>query len=435
MAELVGPAKRVRVYLSEGSLHRHRPLDVALVDLLRTEGASGATVLRGTEGFGGSGVVHTHRLVEGARQLPLVVEWVDTAERVERLLPRVRELLQRGLVTVEDVEVVWSRPAVPVRDVPASLTASDVMSREVATAAPETPVREVVERMLGRVYRAMPVVQGGRVVGMITNGDLLARGGLGVRVELLGSLEHPDLQTELAQVARAAKTAAEVMSREVVTVGAGTPLTRVAELMVSRRFKRLPVVDDGGAMVGIVSRLDVLRTAAAAEQREESEGTAHGLAAGAPLSQALRRDAPMVFPESPLAEVVQAVVATRLNRCLVVDHERRVLGKVTDAEVLERVTPSLRPSALRSLMHRVPFVHVPAGERETEQHSTALCAKDLMVPVAFLVGETRPLREAIEAMLPGQHKVLAVVDRERRLLGILDRADLLRGLLQGRGGG
>jgi len=362
--------------------------------------------------------------------LPIVIDWVDTAERVAQLLPRVRERVQRGLITVEDTEVAYFCPT-PVRDVPAGLKAGDVMSRDVVSVGRDTPVRAAVEQMVGQTYRALPVLEGGRPVGLITNTDLLLRGGLTIRVDLLPSLEKPDLKAELEQLSKAARTAADVMTPNPLTVGEATPLTKVAELMAARRFKRLPVVDERGALVGMVSRVDVLRTAARTFEAPESGPGDLGLAADAPIGRAMRRDVPTVFLETPLPQVVQAVISTRLNRCVVVDHERRVLGKVTDVEVLERVTPAMRPSTLRSLMHRVPFAHPNPHEREIEQHAAARSAKDLMVPVAFVVGEGRPLREAITAMLPGKHKILAVVDLERRLLGILDRADLLHGLLHG----
>jgi CBS domain-containing protein len=135
-----------------------------------------------------------------------------------------------------------------------------------------------------------------------------------------------------------------------------------------------------------------------------------------------------VFPDSHLPEILQAVTATRLNRCLVVDRERHVLGKITDAEVLERVTPALRPSALRSLVHRLPFVHPKPEELQAEQHAQARVAADLMV-ATIVVAEDTPLREAIAAMLGGKHKIVAVVDGEKRLIGVLDRADFLHGLV------
>jgi CBS domain-containing protein len=342
-------------------------------------------------------------------------------------------MIRHGFITVDDTEVALFCPS-PVRDVASALRAADVMSREVISVTPDTSVRKVVELLVGKSYRAIPVTQEGMPVGIITNSDLLKRAGLTIRVELLPSLDTPLLHAELERLAQGGKTAESVMTPGPVTVNQAMPLTQVAEIMAYRHLKRLPVVDDHGAMVGMISRLDVLRTAAHFSERAQAEPRDIGLAVDAPVAQSMRRDVPTVFLDTPLPEVLQAVVSTRLNRCVVVDSERRVMGKVTDAEVLERVTPALRPSALRSLMHRLPFVHPKPAEARAEQHATARVAADLMVETA-VVREDAPLREAIGSMLGGQHKIIAVVDADKRLVGCLDRADLLRGLLSSNGFG
>jgi CBS domain-containing protein len=106
-----------------------------------------------------------------------------------------------------------------------------------------------------------------------------------------------------------------------------------------------------------------------------------------------------------------------------------VVGLVTDAELLDRLAPSLRPSALRSLMHRLPFVHLRPEDEAAEQHARARRAADLMVPDVPTATEGTLLSEAIARMLRGDHKVLGVTDASGRLVGIVDRADLLHGLL------
>jgi CBS domain-containing protein len=428
-----GKAKRVRIYVDEGQLHKHQSLPVAILGFLRKEGAAGATVFRGIEGFGGSGEIHTARLVDINQRLPMVIDWIDTPEQVERLLPQVKEMIRHGFITVDDTEVALFCPS-PVRDVASALRAADVMSREVISVTPDTSVRKVVEFLVGKSYRAIPVTKEGMPIGIITNSDLLKRAGLTIRVGLLPSLDTPLLHAELERLAQGGKTAESVMTPGPVTVNQAMPLTQVAEIMAYRHLKRLPVVDDHGAMVGMISRLDVLRTAAHFSERAQAEPRDIGLAVDAPVAQSMRRDVPTVFLDTPLPEVLQAVVSTRLNRCVVVDSERRVMGKVTDAEVLERVTPALRPSALRSLMHRLPFVHSKPDEARAEQHASARVAADLMVETA-VVREDAPLREAIGSMLGGQHKIIAVVDADKRLVGCLDRADLLRGLLSSNGFG
>ena len=426
--DLVGKAKRVRIYLSEGEKVGHQPAWMAMLEFLRRENAQGATLVRGVSGFGATGRIHTPHLVDVAQDLPVVIEWIDAPDVVERLLPRVKGMVARGLITVDDTEIVFHR-ANPIRELPRELTAADVMSREVTVVTRDTPVSQLVELLVGKQYRAAPVVEGSVPVGIVTNGDLVRKGGLGVRVDLLSALHKPELRDVLDRLATSNKVASDVMTPGPVTVHERTPLPQVAEVMTNRRLKRLPVVDDHGAMVGLVSRVDVLRTATGALRRELSAPSAMGLSADVAISRVMRRDLPTVGPDTPLAEVFQAVISTRLNLALVVDAERRVVGMITDAELLDRLTPSLRPSALRSLVHRLPFAHATPDEITAEKHARAHRAVDLMTDDFATATEDTLLSEAIARMLKGNHKVLAVTDAAGHLVGMVDRADLLHGLV------
>ncbi len=425
--ETLGKAKRVRIYVTEDDRAGGKPLHLAVLELLRRENAQGATVLRGVEGFGATGKIHVSHLADVAWRLPLVIEWVDRPEQVERLAPRVRELVRHGLITVDDTDVLLFEPH-PVRDLTPTVVVGDVMSRDVASVSRTTPVREVVELTLGKTYRAVPVVERGRPVGMITNGDLVHRGGLGVRLDLLPSLDQPELHELLERLSQQNRTAADVMTPDPVTVKISTPLPAAAEVMVRRRLKRLPVIDDAGSLVGIVSRVDLLRTAGVGLGRKEPVARELGLERNQPLSRVMRREVPAVHPESPLPEVFQAVTSTRLNRALVLDDERRPVGLVTDAELLERVTPALRPGAIRSLTQRLPFRH-GKGDDTAVAHTRGRTAAEVMSHDVATVREDVPLSEAVATMLRGEQKVLAVTDADGRVVGIVDRADLLHGLI------
>jgi PII-like signaling protein len=102
-------AKRLRVYVSEDDHVGHQAAYVAIVGLLKREHAAGATVLRGLEGFGSAGVIHTVNLGDLVEKLPMVIEWVDTPERVDRLLPELEQMVPRGLITVDETVVVLCR--------------------------------------------------------------------------------------------------------------------------------------------------------------------------------------------------------------------------------------------------------------------------------------------------------------------------------------
>ena len=111
MRTLTGEQVMVRIFFGESDKWKHQPLETALLQRLRTEGFAGATVLRGVSGFGANSVIHTTHLLEMSSDLPIVIEVVDTEERVEALLPILDEMLDDGLVTIEKVRVLRYSPA------------------------------------------------------------------------------------------------------------------------------------------------------------------------------------------------------------------------------------------------------------------------------------------------------------------------------------
>jgi PII-like signaling protein len=106
-----GEGKLLRIFVGETDSWHGRPLYQAIVERVRQEGIAGATVLRGIEGFGAASRVHTARILRLSEDLPVVIEIVDTAEQIERILPILDEMVVEGLVTMERVEVVTYRSA------------------------------------------------------------------------------------------------------------------------------------------------------------------------------------------------------------------------------------------------------------------------------------------------------------------------------------
>jgi PII-like signaling protein len=106
--EVEGPGKRVRIYIGERdkAAGSHVPLWEQLLMLLRDERAAGATMFRGLAGFGAHSRLHMARVADLVPDLPVVVEWIDTEEQVERLLPRICELVRSGTITVDELTIV-----------------------------------------------------------------------------------------------------------------------------------------------------------------------------------------------------------------------------------------------------------------------------------------------------------------------------------------
>ena len=153
------------------------------------------------------------------------------------------------------------------------MKAKDVVTTKVTTVSPDNSVRQAARVMLARNVSGLPVIDDdGRLVGLISEGDLLRRSELGSAtiVTREGPLLSSDEQAR-TYVKSNAWRVADVMSRNLVVVDEETPLSRVAALMEEHGIKRLPVVR-GTALVGIVSRADLLRAIVAARPDETARG-------------------------------------------------------------------------------------------------------------------------------------------------------------------
>lgn len=411
---IVGLGRRVRIYTGEAAQWEHRPLYRAVLEFLRAEGAAGASVLRGVAGFGATSRIHTATILRLSEDLPIVIDWVDAPERVERLLPRLCTMVTEGLVTVEDVQIARYSHR-PVRaDVPEHLRVADVMSRAVVSVRPETALAELVRLLIAGGYRALPVVDAAeRVVGIVTNGDLVERGGLAMRLELLATAGPEAIEREIAA---SGQTAADLMTRPAVTVPADATVLAAARLMAERRLKRLPVVDAAGRLLGMVSRVDLLRTVA--EGYPAPEEPPRPERGGRLVRDVMRTQVPTVSRRASLPEVVDAVVSTRLNRAVVLDEQGRVVGIITDAELVRRLGE--QPGLIAALMRRATPVPI----------LNDITASELMIPDVVTTRPDAPLGVAMREMLAQQRKILPVVDAAGRLLGVVDRFDLLQAVAQ-----
>lgn len=111
MTKLIGEQVLMRIFIGEGDRHGHKPLYEALVELLRSEGFAGATVLRGVCGFGANRVYHTQKLLDLSADLPLVVEVVDAVEKINAIMPRIDDMMGGGMITLEKATVIRYRPS------------------------------------------------------------------------------------------------------------------------------------------------------------------------------------------------------------------------------------------------------------------------------------------------------------------------------------
>lgn len=110
MKVLQGQQTLMRIFIGEKKKHGHKPLYQALVEMLREEKLAGATVLRGIAGFGAKSHLHSAHLLTLSQDLPMVVECVDTRENIDRIMPKIDDMIGDGLITLEKVEVMRYAP-------------------------------------------------------------------------------------------------------------------------------------------------------------------------------------------------------------------------------------------------------------------------------------------------------------------------------------
>jgi uncharacterized protein len=105
-----GERTLMRIHIGERDKYHGKPLYEAIVHLLRERHYAGATVFRGIMGFGASAGIHTEKVLRLSLDLPLVIECVETEERIAAILPELEEMIGGGLITLERAKVILYRP-------------------------------------------------------------------------------------------------------------------------------------------------------------------------------------------------------------------------------------------------------------------------------------------------------------------------------------
>lgn len=426
--DLSGNAQQVWIFLGESDQWHGRPLSLALLELLKRNGIAGGTVLRGIAGYGAHSFIHTASLVELSSDLPIVVTFVDRPDRIARVMPDVLEMVREGLITTTTVEVIkyTSRAIGPF---PAHLTVADVMTRQVVSVRPDTPVAEIVALLIDRALRSAPVVDAAnRVIGIITDGDLLTRGATELPLALQRELSLAERAATIETLAAHPHTAVDLMTPNPITLPETTPLAEAAAVMADRGLKRIPVVDAQQRLVGMVSRSDLLATVA--EGLRQRPATPIRQPDGAPktVGEIMITDVPTVQPDTPLAETLDRLLETDKRRVIVVDGERRVIGIITDGDVMRRAAKRVRPGALRALAAWFGGGARPPGLEVAAEGRTAA---DVMTSPVVTLPTDAPIADAVRLMMAHRIKRIPVVDADGRLVGMVGRAGVLAALSRG----
>ncbi len=411
---MTGPGQKLTIYIGESDRSGSRPLYQAILEKLKKEGLAGATVTRGVAGFGAHSRIHTAALLQLSEDLPLIIEVIDTPEAIEKGLVAIGPLIKEGLITLHDVEIVkYTHRALS--DLPIDRPVREIMTCEPLAVQPETPVAEIVELLLKESFKAVPVIDHDRkVVGIISDGDLMDRGGMPLRLSVGQVLDEATLREHIRSIREAGQRARDIMTPSPVCLDARTPIDRAARRMVQTDLKRLPVIDEQGRLVGMLSRVDVLHSLVNAPPGMIAQTQASGTTVGEVMSLNM----PTVDEDTLLPDIVDKMVDGDWRRVIVVDRHERPVGLITDGDLVARVTPKERSGVVAALLGRGP-TH-PSGN---------IPARKIMSEGVLTGPPETPLAEAVGQMLQRQYKRFVVVDARGKPIGLVDRQTALRALL------
>jgi CBS domain-containing protein len=373
---------------------------------------AGATVTRGLAGFGAHSTIHTANLLDLSLDLPLIIQTIDTAEKIEAILKIIATMVGEGLITLDDVEVVKYTHRY-LNPLPADKHVSEVMTRKVITLTDTMPVAKAWETMLKQSLKAMPVLNAkGEVVGMLTDEDLLERAGLEQHLSVAKRLDEHMVQAEFSTLRKSPLKVADLMTAPAITVREDEALGIAAARMAEHGIKRLPVLNQNGKLVGVLSRLDVLQQVVSKEAKKRAARAPSG--AAQTLGDIMIPEIPTIEEQAPLADVIARFLEADTRRLIVIDGEGHPLGLISDSDAVTRVRPASQRSVLQALR----------GRKNAPDEK--ITASQLMSLKVLSASPNTPLMEATQMMLTQKRKWMVVVDKDGKAIGLVDRQVLFQ---------
>lgn len=405
-------AKRLIIYIGESDKWRGKALYVALLETLRTQGMAGATVTRGLAGFGAHSVVHTANILVLSMDLPLIIQAIDTPEKIDAVLKIIAPMVGEGLITLDEVEVVKYTHRY-LNPLPADKHISEVMTRKVITLTETMPVAKAWETMLKHLLKALPVLnKNGEVAGILTDEDLLDRAGLEQHLSIAERLNDHMLQAEFTALQKSPLKVADVMTSPAITVREDESLGTATARMVEHGIKRLPVLNESGKLVGVLSRVDVLRQVISEEAKKRAAKAPSG--AAQTLGDIMIPEIPTIEEDAQLADVVASFLEAGTRRLIVVNEAGQPLGLISDADAVTRVQPASQKGVMQALRGKrnIPDVKITAAQ--------------LMSREVLSASPDTSLTEATHMMLSQKRKWMVVVDADGKAIGLVDRQVLFK---------
>jgi H+/Cl- antiporter ClcA/CBS-domain-containing membrane protein len=301
----------------------------------------------------------------------------------------------------------------------AQRTVRSLMNGDPVSLRGEQTVPDLVETVLRAGVRSLPVIDaGGKILGIVTDNDLISRKGIPLRLGLLIHLSEGERREFLRDVERTPM--GEIMTTPAITVRAAHTLQEAVALLKQYDLKRLPVVDGDGHLVGKLTRSDILRELAFVRgipHWAQEEGPPYP-DWSATVKQIASNNLASVAPYTPLTDLIEIMVEAQQRRILVLDPQERVVGVITDSDLFLRTRPQDRLEVIRRLQK------VWTGKDRAVSSAIAPLvgvARDVMTSPVVTIHEDASLQAALRLLMAYQIKQLPVVDNRGRALGWVGR--------------
>ncbi len=407
--------KRLKIYIGESDLWNGRALYMVLLETFQKAGLAGATVTHGIAGFGAHSRIHTASIIRLSEDLPLVIEVVDYAEKIEAVLETIHPMVREGLITLEDVQVLkYTHRAL--NPLPGDRLVKDVMSTQVESLHPDDNVAEAWKKMFQYQRKALPVLnEQDKVVGIVTDGDLIERAGLQQRLSVAKNMDSKIIEQEIQELTASQLKVSDVMTRPVVIISEEDTLSHAVVLSKKYHLKRIPVTGKKGTLVGMLSRFDILRQVVPLEVSKPLSTSL--LYYPKLVGDVMRPEIPLVKESDQLESIIEGFLINNTHRLIVVNEENQVTGILSDGDVVNRLPDPDKQPILSALTKR----EKPPSQRVT--------ARQIMSNDPIQANIDLPIPQAIQMMMEQGRKWLVVVDENRHPLGLVDRQHLLEALI------
>ncbi len=416
--------KAIEIFTSEEARWEGKPLSDAVVEFVcRSKIAARCMVNRGTDGCYENGEIATRKLEVLSYNMPVRMTIILPEPDLERILPDLEKMVTDGIVAVQNLDVVSHKTRN--RFIPRQIRVQTVMTENPKSVSPSTPVSDVVRLLLSVDFTGVPVVdETNRPVGVISQGDLIKRAGMPLRLCLLAESDKERVASFLD--AAASRKASEIMSEPAVTIGENQLLTEAVGLMLDKRVKRLPVINEKGELTGILSRMDIFRTITR-ESPDWQAFRARNIQVEnlRTVSDIMRRDTHTVHPDTPIEEIIRIIHSNDIRRVAVVDDQGRYLGIISDESLLASFSDH-QAGLWDHIVSKMSFTEMGRKHKEFLDQLNARTAGDVMDTTHMTVLESIPIEEAIGLMTRHDLKRLPVLDPQGRFKGMVSRESLLR---------